>query len=32
VGVGVTVYAGLGALWLSKTNQLSLDRIGLHRV
>ena len=29
VMVGVLVYAGLGTLWLWKTNQLSLDRIGL---
>jgi teichuronic acid exporter len=29
VTLGVIVYAGLGGLWLWKTNQLSLDRIGL---
>ena len=32
VTVGVIVFAGLGSLWLWKTNQLSLDRIGLHRI
>lgn len=32
VTIGVMVYAGLGGLWLWKTNQLSLDRIGLHRI
>jgi teichuronic acid exporter len=30
VAVGMIVYAGIGGLWLKKTNQLSLDRIGLH--
>jgi PST family polysaccharide transporter len=29
VAVGVIAYAGVGGLWLWKTNQLSLDRIGL---
>jgi teichuronic acid exporter len=29
VAVGVIIYVGLGGLWLKKTDQLSLDRIGL---
>jgi O-antigen/teichoic acid export membrane protein len=32
ITVGVLVYVGVGGLWLWKTNQLSLDRIGLYRV
>jgi O-antigen/teichoic acid export membrane protein len=32
VAVGMIVYAGVGGLWLKKTNQLSLDRIGLHGI